>query len=215
MKDISLNVKPGDITALMGKNGVGKSTLLRVLARISAPNSGEIQFNGKALIKGAAQNRSGILYLGHAPGMYPVLSAVENLRLMCRLHGRQIDRKAIMTMLEKVDLVRQSDDPIKIYSQGMLQRLKLCLALLVDWDLLMFDEPFSGLDVQGRALTEEIFAEWKTANRTMLLVVHDFQWIWRLCNRLLIIDQGEIALDTPVNPSTKDKAAAEFMRIVG
>lgn len=203
------------MVALMGKNGAGKSTLLRILARISAPTDGSALFKGRNLFSGSATDRQGLLYIGHAPGLYPVLSARENLSLFAGFHNVQITPADIDEALALVGLLEQADDQIRIYSQGMLQRLKLCMAILIDWDLLLFDEPFAGLDAQGRVLVEGIFSEWRRQKRTMLLVVHDLDWAWDQCSRLVLLANGNI--DSEFDLAEADQTAVRniFREVVG
>ena len=215
LKDFNLQIAGGEIVAVMGRNGVGKSTLFRVLARISSPVNGEITFQGKSILKGSDSNRKGILYLGHAPGMYPPLSAVENLQLISAIYSSPVSQSEIMSALNRVGLTEQINDPIKIYSQGMLQRLKLALAILVDWKLLLFDEPFTGLDAQGRKFTEMILADWKQAGRTVMLVTHDFEWSWSFCTRIVILESGIIQYDFSPSDNGFSDAQNQFRKLIG
>ncbi len=215
LSSVDLKIVSGDCLALMGKNGAGKSTLLRVLARISSANGGSVDFDGNDILSGPAANRRGILYLGHAPGMYPALSARENLRLMAEFQGGNPSVEAIAQALATVGLQRQADDPIRIYSQGMLQRLKLALALLVDWKLLLFDEPFAGLDAQGRTLVDSVLADWRQQARTMVLVVHDFEWIWQNCSRLALLADGIIQAEFGIADDNRVAAEKLFRELVG
>jgi len=214
LNDLNLQIAAGEIIALMGKNGVGKSTLLRILGRISTANSGEVKFAGKSLLKGDSENRRGILYLGHAPGMYPPLSAKENLGLFSRLYKSPTTEPGIEEVLEIVGLTKQADDPIRIYSQGMLQRLKLALAMLIDWKLLLFDEPFTGLDEQGRELVEKILRQWQSTNRTILLVTHDFEWSWQFCHRLVVINRGTIQYNFNIAETDINTARDQFRHLL-
>ena len=96
-----------------------------------------------------------------------------------------------------------------------MQRLKLALALSVDWNLLLFDEPLTGLDIAGRQLTEGILGEWKSAGKAMVLVVHDYQWIWQICTRLLILADAQIKSDLVLSDENRTQAEREFNRLVG
>ncbi len=95
LKNIGFSLSPGETVALIGKNGAGKSTLLRIMAKISTPEEGQIKFNGKNILNGDASNRKGIYYCGHAPGMYPSLTASENLYYFSALHGYKSDLNKI------------------------------------------------------------------------------------------------------------------------
>ena len=150
LNNLSFKVNDGDVIALTGKNGAGKSTLLRILARISQPDGGTVIYNDVDIFKGKASARTGILYLGHEPGLYPSLSAIENIEFASRIHGAFPVAEDIDTTLKNFGLSEHIDDPIKIYSKGMLQRLKYALGNLLPWSILFFDEPFSGLDIEGK-----------------------------------------------------------------
>ncbi|RMF08419.1 MAG: ABC transporter ATP-binding protein [Candidatus Neomarinimicrobiota bacterium] len=200
--DLTFQVGPGEIVGLMGKNGTGKSTLLRMIAGLSAPDGGEISVHGHRVGATQISSRQSVLYLGHAPGLYPGFSARENLTFAGRLYHESADRDGIREILREVGLERQADDPIKVYSQGMLQRLKLALAKLISWDLLLFDEPFSGLDAQGRELTARFFQTMQRPDKSCLLVLHDLNWALTHCSRILLLDQGKIVRDAGCGPET-------------
>ena len=120
----------------MGKNGVGKTTLFRIIASLMTYDKGSILFNGNNLLNTKPINRKKLFYLVHAPGMYSAFSAVENIKFAMRLRGVNKKDSIIDDVLNQFQLGEQKNDPIVIYSEGMLQRLKFCLADLIDWDLL-------------------------------------------------------------------------------
>ena len=195
LNNLSFGVNDGDVIALTGKNGAGKSTLLRILARISQPDGGTVIYNDVDIFKGKASARRGILYLGHEPGLYPSLSAIENLEFACRIHGACPVAEDIITTLKNIGLSEQINDPIKIYSKGMLQRLKYALANLLPWSILFFDEPFSCLDIEGKILALDCLKAWKENDRTMIFVTHDLEWGLSFCNRLLLLEAGFLKID--------------------
>jgi len=195
LKDLSFQVQEGEVVGLIGRNGVGKSTLLRILARISAPDRGQILFQGRDIFKGSALDRKGIHYLGHAPGLYPSLTAEENIQFALTFHGEKPAKTSITEALERVGLTAQRKDPIRVYSQGMLQRLKVALANLLPWSLLLFDEPLTGLDTQGSQLVESLLKEWRTPHRALLMVAHDLEWVLTFCSRVLILEKGVLVVD--------------------
>ena len=195
LNNLSFRVNDGDVIALTGKNGAGKSTLLRILARISQPDGGTVIYNDVDIFKAQASARSGILYLGHEPGLYPALSAIENIEFACRIHGAPPAADDIITTLKNIGLSEQINDPIKIYSKGMLQRLKYALANLLPWSILFFDEPFSGLDIEGKRLALDCLNAWKANDRTMIFVTHDVEWGLSFCNRLFLLEEGNLKID--------------------
>ena len=195
LNNLSFGVNDGDVIALTGKNGAGKSTLLRILARVSQPDGGTVFYNDVDIFKGQASARKGILYLGHEPGLYPSLTAIENMEFACRIHGAFPVVENIIITLKNIGLSEQINDPIKIYSKGMLQRLKYALANLLPWSILFFDEPFSGLDIEGKNLALDFLNTWKMKDRTMIFVTHDVEWGLSFCNRLLLLERGSLKID--------------------
>ena len=195
LKNLSFKVNDGDVIALTGKNGAGKSTLLRILARISQPDGGTVIYNDVDIFEGKASARKGILYLGHEPGLYPSFSAIENLEFASRIHGVFPVVEDIVTTLKNIGLSEHINDPIKIYSKGMLQRLKYALGNLLPWSILFFDEPFSGLDIEGKNLALDCLNTWKIKDRTIIFVTHDVEWGLSYCNRLLLLEAGSLKID--------------------
>jgi len=214
LKDISFNVKKSETIALMGKNGAGKSTLLRILARISAMDTGTVLFKDRNMVKDGAQVRESLLYLGHQPALYPSLSAVENLHLALSLRKNAVSKKSIFTVLEDAGLAQQMNDPISIYSQGMLQRLKLALANIINWDLLLFDEPFSGLDTAGIKNVNNFLNFIRQGSRSYILVLHNLDRALEHCSRFIIISKGKIGADLNLKNNSKNDIKNTFMKLL-
>ncbi len=181
----------------MGRNGAGKSTLLRIMAGLTSFDQGTIVINDIPLSSNNPASRKDCFYLGHAPGLYPPLSAVENLGIAARFYGRKLGKDDIHKILDDVGLSRQHHDPISVFSQGMMQRLKLALAIAVPWTILLFDEPFTGLDEEGRNLTQHFLKSWIQPYNTIVVVVHDHQWALSQCDYLMIFQQKKIGYFGP------------------
>ena len=193
LNNITFHVEVGETVIIMGKNGAGKSTLLRIIARIMACDKGEILFQNNDLLNGSPLVRQKLLYVGHASAMYTILSAIENLQLALRLRGTPVEISSIQDQSNYYGLTNQSNDPISIYSQGMLQRLKLAYASLASWNLLLIDEPFSGLDTEGIALVNKSLHRWKKLGKSMMIVLHNQSRAEELGDRILRIKKGLIA----------------------
>jgi ABC-type multidrug transport system ATPase subunit len=200
--------------ALMGKNGAGKSTLLRMIAGLTSMDRGIVTVNGQTLKSGNPNARNGVLYLGHSPGMYAQLTAIENLSFAMKLYGESENHDLINNTLGKLKLSNQSNEPIQVYSQGMLQRLKLALAQVVPWKLLLFDEPLNGLDVAGQSLVEGVINDWNQKGRTMLLVVHDVKWAIENCQQLLLLHEGKIELNLSCAEADKAVTKQTTLRVL-
>ena len=187
-----LELKEGEAVGLLGKNGSGKSTLLRIVSRILSYDFGSILWNGKPLMSSKLDSRRFLLYLGHEPGLYPPLSALENLQLVANIYGEDSSRKRIEEHLEAVGIDCSREGPIREFSRGMLQRLSLAKASIVSWKLLLLDEPTTGLDSDGIELLSYMVESWKKEGRSLLVVSHDKLWISKYMDRIVVLENGEI-----------------------
>lgn len=192
LDNVTFAVSQGETVGILGKNGAGKTTLLRVISRISSCDGGDVKLNGQSVFKGPAALRSGILYLGHHPNLYPTLTGEENLTLVCRLYRVPNSHEKIVNALTRVDLVQQRWDPIRFYSRGMLQRLGLAKAMTVPWEILLMDEPATGLDETGVELLQESVRQWQEEGKTMIIVSHDRKWLKRYASRILELKEGAV-----------------------
>ena len=195
LNGISFSQQEGEILALMGKNGSGKTTLLRIIARIMKPDSGSILFQGNELLSNNSLFRKNLLYIGHEPGMYSYLSAKENLRFALSFRYKSQPIAKIHKVLDRFELSRFSREPISVFSKGMLQRLKLAYVELSSWDLLLFDEPFTGLDKNGIDLVGQLIKKWRDQNKTVIMVLHNEHRAKQIADKKLLIDSGKIILD--------------------
>ena len=187
-----LEIKQGEAVGLLGKNGSGKSTLLRIVSRILSYDFGSILWNGKPLMTSKLDSRRYLLYLGHEPGLYPPLSALENLQLVANIYGEDSSRKRIEKHLEAVGVDYSRESPIREFSRGMLQRLSLAKASIISWKLLLLDEPTTGLDSDGIELLSYMVESWKKEGRSLLVVSHDKLWISKYMDRVVVLENGEI-----------------------
>lgn len=187
-----LEIKQGEAVGLLGKNGSGKSTLLRIVSRILSYDFGSILWNGKPLMSSKLDSRRFLLYLGHEPGLYPPLSALENLQLVANIYGEDSSRKRIEKHLEAVGVDYSREGPIREFSRGMLQRLSLAKASIISWKLLLLDEPTTGLDSDGIELLSYMVESWKKEGRSLLVVSHDKLWISKYMDRVVVLENGEI-----------------------
>ena len=187
-----LEIKQGEAVGLLGKNGSGKSTLLRIVSRILSYDFGSILWNGKPLMTSKLDSRRYLLYLGHEPGLYPPLSALENLQLVANIYGEDSSRKRIEKHLEAVGVDYSREGPIREFSRGMLQRLSLAKASIISWKLLLLDEPTTGLDSDGIELLSYMVESWKKEGRSILVVSHDKLWISKYMDRVVVLENGEI-----------------------
>ena len=166
---VDLAVAEGETVLITGPNGAGKTTLLRILATVLRPSSGRVAVAGRDLPAGAPDVRRSVGYAGHDALAYPDLTARENLALYAALYDVPDDR--VDEELDRVGLDGRRGDRAAELSRGMLQRLALCRTFLHDPDLLLLDEPFDGLDVEGADLLQAELAE--RTGVTALVATHD------------------------------------------
>jgi heme exporter protein A len=197
LRGINFSVARGSIVSLLGANGSGKTTLLRILAGLSRQSSGELTVGGWTLPKEIAAVRAQLGVVGHQTLLYDDLTAEENLRFYAQLYD--VDRPAERTAaaLERVKLSKRSTDLLRTFSRGMQQRLAIARAMLHDPAVLLLDEPYTGLDINGVAMLNDLLRSWKDAGRTIIMTSHDLEHAATFSDHVLIIGQGKIAVDAP------------------
>ncbi len=189
LRRVNLRLEPGETVVVLGPNGAGKSTLLRLAVGLLRPTAGAALIDDVAAASAPAPLRARIASAGHASQLFRGLSARENLALHLRLHGRADDP---LPLLERVGLGDRAEERIDGFSRGMRQRLALARALAHDPDLLVLDEPASGLDADGRALLDETLADGR-GRRSQLVASHDQDLPARLGARAVVLAGGSVA----------------------
>lgn len=191
VNDLSFTVNEGDVYGFLGQNGAGKSTTIRMMLTLIAPDSGSIKIFDKEL----AYNRNEILQQTGAiierPDMYKYLTAYDNLSIFARLSGIKTSRKLLMDQLERVGLAERYNSKVKTFSQGMKQRLGIAIALVHDPKLIILDEPTNGLDPQGIAdMRKLVIGLSKDHGKTVIVSSHLLSEIEMMANRMIVIDRG-------------------------
>ncbi|MDD9936912.1 MAG: ABC transporter ATP-binding protein [Myxococcales bacterium] len=191
---VSLDLQAGEITAIEGHNGSGKSTLLSILALAARPTRGSLRFGRlDPLERPALRGRIGLV--GHAAMVYPDLTGRENLALTAQLYGLSPSGPEVQGLDGRFELGRFMERPARTYSRGQLQRLSLARALLHAPQLLLLDEPSTGLDVKGvERLTEAVRAE-RERGAIVLLVTHSRALSEALADRRVVLDRGRVVSD--------------------
>ncbi len=197
LRGLDWRVEAGEAVVLLGPNGAGKTTLLRVLATLTRFQAGRVQVVGARLPKEATLARQRLGYLGHAPFLYPDLSAEQNLRFYARLYQVPDAEARIRELLEQVGLAARRRDPVRTFSRGMQQRLALARVLLIRPPLLLFDEPFTGLDQQGALMLENLLQRLREQGHTLVITSHDFPRVLPLATRFDLLHQGRIVASLP------------------
>lgn len=196
LRGLTFDVPRGVTVALLGANGSGKTTLLRILSALSRPTGGKLTIGGWNLPGEAAAVRAQLGVVAHLPLLYDDLTAEENLRFFARLYGGSEDR--IAPLLERVGLGKRGRDLVRTFSRGMQQRLALARAMIHDPAVLLLDEPYTGLDVNGTAMLDGLLREWKSTGRTIIVSLHDLERATQLCDRVLLLSGGKLVTDAPI-----------------
>jgi len=196
LNGVDLTLPAGEFLCLFGPNGAGKSTLLRLLARLSRPTAGSIRIFGVDLYGEACdQARARLGMVGHASFLYAGLTARENLLFQARMFRVADPGPRCAALLGELGLADRANDPVGTFSRGMLQRLSIARALVHDPDLLLFDEPYTGLDPLAADLLSQRLAGMHRQGRTIVMTTHDLELGHRLATRLLVLHRGRWALD--------------------
>ena len=180
---IDFALDQGEHLAVLGDNGAGKTTLLRILATAARQTSGRLEIFGLDAVRERKALRARIGFVAHAPGLYPALSAAENLEFFCSLYD--VDRKRVPEVLALVGLTDVARRPAGRLSRGEQQRLAIGRAVLHSPHLLVLDEPDASLDSGGPDLLAKIMQ-----GRTVVLATHDHALANRLCQRTLVLRNG-------------------------
>lgn len=193
LRGVDFQVQPGEFVALLGPNGAGKTTFLRILASLSRPSLGEVNIAGYKLPDQAAQVRARLGVVSHLPLLYSDLSAEENLRFYARLYGIMNDQSRITEVLELIGLETRRRDLVRTFSRGMQQRLAIGRAILHDPEVMLFDEPYTGLDQDASSVLDDILKTVARQGRTVVMTSHDLSRVENLATRFDILSRGVIA----------------------
>lgn len=189
--NLNLNVFRGDVFGFLGPNGAGKSTTIRMLLTLIRPTAGSIKIFDKSLNENRIEILKNIGAIVEKPDFYRNLSAFKNLEILGRISGKEVNKKRIMEMLELVGLDKRAKSKVKTYSHGMKQRLGIAQALLHDPELIILDEPTTGLDPQGmKEIRDLIIHLSKEQKKTIFLSSHILHEVELVANRMIIINKG-------------------------
>ncbi|MFI5782532.1 ABC transporter ATP-binding protein [Nocardia sp. NPDC051570] len=191
LDDISLEVRAGELVGFVGGNGAGKSTTMRIILGVTAPDSGRVTIGAHPV---DFDTRRRIGYMPEERGLYPKMPVAAQLIYLGRLHGLSADtaRAAAHEWLHRLDLATRADDTVDALSLGNRQRVQLAAALLHDPDVLVLDEPFSGLDPIAVEVMSEVLKEKAAAGVSVLFSSHQLELVEKLCDRIAIIAAGRI-----------------------
>jgi ABC-2 type transport system ATP-binding protein len=200
VNDVSFDIQPGEILGYLGPNGAGKSTTVKLMCGLVEKTSGQIFFNGRDVDADLCRFKARVGYVPEQASLYPHLSGREYMQLVGRLRG--ISEAVLDCMIEGLmtELGLEIDMylPIANYSKGMLQKVLIASALLHDPDILLLDEPLSGLDVSTMMVVKKVLFELAEAGKIILYSSHVLDVVERICTRVVILNRGRVVADDSV-----------------
>lgn len=210
VNNLNLSVYKGDVFGFLGPNGAGKSTTIRMLLSLIKPTSGSINLFGKSLTSDRIDILKKIGAIVEKPDFYGYMSAFKNLEILGKLSGKEISKNRIMEVLELVGLEKRYKSKVKTFSHGMKQRLGLAQSLLHDPELIILDEPTTGLDPQGmKEIRDLIIYLSREKGKTLFLSSHILYEVELVANRMIIISKGT----TRVEGYVKDLLNAKKLKV--
>ncbi len=199
VESLTLDVREGEVFGFLGPNGAGKTTTVRMLTTLIGPTSGMATVNNFRVGQDDISIRRCTGILTETPGMYDRLSAEKNLTIFARLYEVEDVKGQVEKYLRLLGLWERRADLVGNFSKGMKQKLAICRALLHEPALVFLDEPTSGLDPEAARLVRDFIEEIKTQGRTIFLCTHNLDEADRLCDRIGVMKQQLITVDTPTN----------------
>ncbi len=194
VQDVSFTIRPGDILGYVGPNGAGKSTTVKMIIGLLEPSEGQILYNGRSIIDDLPGFQRRLGYVPEEPNLYPFLSGFEYLQLVGRLRGfpRETLEAKIEQFLRLFSLWDDRHCPLSSYSKGMRQKVLISAALLDDPQLLILDEPLSGLDVNTALVLRELLRGLAAQGRMILYCSHVLEALEKICSGVLILHKGKV-----------------------
>lgn len=192
LRGLDFQVEAGEFVAILGPNGAGKTTFLRILATLSRPTFGEVRIAGYSLPAQSAAVRRRLGVVSHLPLLYGDLTAQENLYFYGQMYGLEQLSERTAEVLRLVGLYDRRNDLVRTFSRGMQQRLAIGRAVLHDPEVILFDEPHTGLDQEACAMLDTVLRDVAALGRTVVMTSHDLLRVGDLASRFDVLSQGEI-----------------------
>ncbi|MDR2106808.1 MAG: ABC transporter ATP-binding protein [Coriobacteriales bacterium] len=214
LDQVSLALPQGAFLSIFGPNGAGKTTLLRILSTLARPSSGTARILGFDLREQPDDIRERIGLISHRSLLYPDLTAEENLSIAARLYGVIEPAQRVTQMLATVELTARRHDPVRSFSRGMTQRLSIARALIHDPQLVLLDEPYSGLDPHAVGILDGLLAATRPG-RSFVMVSHDLRKGFDLASHVLILARGRTVVFAPAGELGFEDFAARYHEAIG
>jgi heme exporter protein A len=210
---LDLTVHAGEAVAVFGPNGAGKSTLLRLLATLLRPTAGALRLFERPVNDGGASARRRVGFLSHQSFLYPDLTPAENLDFYAHMFRVSKPVERVRALIERVGLTGWAHRPVRTLSRGLEQRCALARALVHEPDLLLLDEPFTGLDVDASTMLAGMLREAHASGTTLLMTTHDMARGLEICRRALILTRGRLMWDGPIGSMSLVEFEREYQAL--
>jgi heme exporter protein A len=197
LRQLEFSVQEGEFVALLGPNGAGKTTFLRILSSLARPSLGEVRIAGYTLPDQAAAVRRQLGVVSHQPLLYTELSAGENLLFFGKMYAVPHLNQRIDEVLSLVGLIQRKQDLVRTFSRGMQQRLAIARAILHDPQVLLLDEPHTGLDQDACDMLDQVLRQVAASGRTVVMTSHDLARVEDLASRFDVLARGKISASLP------------------
>jgi ABC-2 type transport system ATP-binding protein len=200
VRDVSFTARPGEVTGYLGPNGSGKSTTLKMITGLIEPSGGAILFKGVPIQRDRPAHKQRLGYVPEEPHLYGHLTGLEYLEMVGQLRGIEARRLAqkIEGFLRLFSLYGERFVPISSYSKGMRQKVLLSAALLHNPEIVLLDEPFTGLDVNSALVLRSLFQNLATQGKIVLFSSHELDAVERICSRVVILHKGRVVADDSI-----------------
>ena len=215
LRDVDIILTEGDSLALFGPNGAGKSTLIQVLCSLMLPTSGSVRIAGYDARRDREALHQIVGLIGHRTFLYPHLSACENLKFYGTMYGVARLNARISEVLDLVGLSDCRNDTVQNFSRGMQQRLSIARAVIHDPMMIFLDEPFTGLDQQGRQDFTKLILHFSDQGKTIIMASHHLHLGLELCDRAAILKSGKIVYLQDVDHISKNDFKQIYSQQVG
>jgi heme exporter protein A len=215
LRDVNLEMNSGEYWIIVGPNGAGKTTLLKIIATLSRPSKGKININGSISEENRLYIRKQIGFIGHQSFLYDNLTAEENLKFYSRMYQLSNAVERISSILQRVGLWERKHDLVRTFSRGMQQRLSIGRALLTDPNIVLLDEPFSGLDQSAIDNFVELFTSLISPDRVIIMTTHNLQLGLQLASHFAILSKGKIVQKGQASTKTFPEFKQMYRELTG
>ncbi|MDG0866310.1 ABC transporter ATP-binding protein [Candidatus Lucifugimonas marina] len=210
LRGLDLELPTGEVTVLLGSNGAGKSTFLRILAMLTQIDSGSVSMHGVDITENGPSVRALTGSVLHAPMLYADMTVRENLLFFAEMYRLQNVEDLIAGTIQRVGIEPRLDHRVRTLSHGFQKRVALARALMHDPQMLLLDEPESGLDSESVAQLDSIIADYKSAGRTVVMTTHIVEHALEIADRAVVLNNGTVGLNSTKPSSDKAEILAAY-----